>query len=93
MSITGQALHSVGLDECHELLINRHVKRAVIRPTPDYINRITMYIPTRISGIEHLRQQIFGVQQTDNKSCIFSPSTDEAKSGQNVQAMASKIKT
>ena len=93
LSITGQALHSVGLDECHELLINRHVKRAVIRPTPDYINRITMYIPTRISGIEHLRQQIFGVQQTDNKSCIFSPSTDEAKSGQNVQAMASKIKT
>lgn len=53
LSITGRPFHSVGLDECHEMLINRHVKEAIVRPSPDYISRVAKYIPTRMKSIEH----------------------------------------
>ena len=37
MSTTGNTLHSVALDECHEMLINKHVKQSIVCPTKDYI--------------------------------------------------------
>ena len=43
VSISGRAFHSVGLDESHEMLINKHVKQTVIRPSKEYISRIARY--------------------------------------------------
>ena len=47
VSICGRPWHSVGIDEAHEMLINRSCKNAIVRPTADYINRIAQYIPYR----------------------------------------------
>ena len=33
LSISGNALHSVGLDESHEMLINKHIKQSIVRPS------------------------------------------------------------
>ena len=33
-------MHSVGLDECHEMLINKH---AVVKPSKEHLNQITKY--------------------------------------------------
>ncbi len=41
LRISGNIFHSVALDESHEMLINKHVKQAIVRPSKDYINRIT----------------------------------------------------
>ena len=47
VSITGRAFHSVGLDKSHEMLINKDVKQAIVRPSSkEYISRIARYIPT-----------------------------------------------
>ena len=54
LSISGTAMHSVGLDECHEMLINKHVKQAVVRSSKEHLNPIIKYIPTRVNSIEHL---------------------------------------
>ena len=62
VSISGHAFHSVGLDESHEMLINKHVKQAVVRPTKDYIDRIARYIPLRIQDII----VVIGVHVHDN---------------------------
>ena len=40
LSITGKATHSVALDEAHEMLINKHVKLTIVRPSKDYIERL-----------------------------------------------------
>ena len=45
VSITGRAWHSVGIDEAHEMLINRACKMSIVRPSPDYVNRIAQYLP------------------------------------------------
>ena len=44
VNICGRPWHSVGLDEAHEMLINKHRKMSITKPTPDYINRIAKYI-------------------------------------------------
>ena len=54
VSISGHVFHSVGLEESHDMLIN---KQAVVRPTKDYINIIARYIPLRIKYIEHLSKK------------------------------------
>lgn len=96
LSISGRILHSVGLDESHEMLINKHVKQAIVRPSEDYIHRLAKYIPTRIKSIEHLRKEIFGVQSNYDPSPqkptnLLSPPPDELKSEANIKSQMKKI--
>ncbi len=58
LSVTCNISHSVALDECHEMLINKHVKQALVRPSKDHINRIAKYIPVRMTILENLKAQI-----------------------------------
>ena len=44
---TGRDWHSVGVDEAHEMLINKSCKTSVIHPSRDYIGRIANYLPYR----------------------------------------------
>lgn len=39
VSITGKPWHSVAIDECHEMLINKDCKSSIVRPL-QYINRV-----------------------------------------------------
>ena len=58
VSITGREWHSVGIDEGHEMMINKACKMSIIRPTPDYINRIVRYLPYRNKAIENFKSQL-----------------------------------
>ena len=57
LSISGNTLHSVALDESHEMLINKHVN--------------TQYIPFRVKSMENFKGQIFS--QKINLSTRISP--------------------
>ena len=48
VSISGNHYHSVGIDEAHEMLINKQTKQAIVRPSKEYINRVAKYIPHRM---------------------------------------------
>ena len=61
VSISGRPWYSVGIDEAHEMLINKACKTSILRPTQDYINHITHYIPYRTKT--HL----------ENVECNFFP--------------------
>ena len=94
VSSSGHTFHSVGLDESHEMLINKHVKQAVVRPTKDYINRIARYIPLRIKHIEHLKRELFGErceQGTSTTRIMFTADPSVIKRETNIQAQLDKL--
>ena len=58
VSCTGRSWHSVGIDECHEMCINKDCKCCIVRPSKDFINRIANYIPYRAKSLKNLLKQI-----------------------------------
>lgn len=65
VSVTGRPWHSVGIDEAHEMLINRECKTSITRPSADYIRRIANYLPYRSKVLQNIRHQLF--PETSNK--------------------------
>ena len=96
LSITGNTLHSVALDESHEMLINKHVKQTIVRPSKDYINRITQYIPFRVKSIENLKDQLFAdkadMATKKPHPIMLTPDRRTVKSEENIHIMIQKIK-
>ncbi len=58
VSCTGRSWHSVGIDECHEMCINKDCKCCIVRPSKDFINRIANYIPYRVKSLKNLLKQL-----------------------------------
>ena len=58
VSIKGRTWHSVAVDEAHEMLINKACKMSIVRPTPDYVNRIAQYLPCRTTALDY-RQKYY----------------------------------
>ena len=84
VSIKGKEWQSIGLDEAHEMLVNRDCKAAVVHPNKEFISRMALYFPYRSKSIKKFKNQITP-QGTCNES---NQSTRHiAKAGENVQAM------
>ena len=76
------------------MLINKHVKQAVVRPTKDYINHIARYIPQRIKHIKHLKKELFKEkrsQAAEKKLIMFAADPSVIKSEANIQAQLNKV--
>ena len=80
VSIKGKPWHSVAIDECHEMMINRSCKSAVVRPTRDHINRVAQFITYSSKAIENLKTQLFpqNEKEESNQSILSSYSKDKA---------------
>ncbi len=93
VSISGRVLHSVGLDESHEMLINQDVKEVTVRPSEDFINRMAKYIPPRVKNVENAKHQFLGDKSTTIRQMqMFSPDHITVKSNANVRLMLEKVK-
>ena len=93
VSIKGRHYHFVGIDEAHEMLINKQTKQAIVRPTKDYINRIAQYIPFRTKIVNKVRVEILPLTK-EKAEATFSPFTKDTvtqKSEGNVQTLMKKI--
>ena len=55
---TGMHMHSVGLDEAHEMCINKESKTSITRPTKDNMSRLVHFFPYRSKAIENLKDQL-----------------------------------
>ena len=93
VSITGRPWHSVAMDECHEMLINKDCKTSVIRPLPDYINRIAQYIPYRSKAIKNIQTELFPTKKLRRNNILipFSTCPNDIKCEQNVCAQVKAI--
>ena len=58
VSVTGRPWHSVGVDEAHEMLINRQCKASVTKPSADYMHRMATYLTHRSKVLENIKQQL-----------------------------------
>ena len=93
--ILGKVLHSVGLDESHEMLISKDVKQAVVRPSKDSINCIVNYIPYRVKNIDNFKSQILPRKKTTTSKAtpiMYKPDHTAIKSSKNVMCILEKVK-
>jgi len=92
VSVLGRPWHSVVIDECHEMLINKDYKASIVRPLPDFINRIARYIPYRSKNFQ---SQLFPTKK-DQYQIIDSPLSSNPnviKFDLNVQAQIQATET
>jgi len=96
VSITGRAWHSVGVNEAHEMSINKACKTSVVHPSKEYISRVASYLPYRTKCIENFRKQIFpeeSIAVDDTPTSMFTTRSDDKKSSLNIDSLISLIKS
>ena len=59
ISLRGCTCHSIGVDEAHEMCINRDCKMSITKPSADYIQRVAKFLPVRSKAIKHFEEQIY----------------------------------
>ena len=97
VSISGREWHSVAVDEAHEMLINKGCKASLIKPSPDYINRVATYLPYRSRMLENIRLQLFPEQSLketpSNRTPLISKDASTVKFEGNVRMIQDSIRT
>ena len=56
--------HAVGLDEAHEMKINKDAKFSVVRPSPEMMQKISNFIPFRAKCLNTLKKHLDSFQIT-----------------------------
>lgn len=93
VSISGRTLHSVGLDESHEMLVNKDIKEVTVHPSKDFLNRMAKYIPVRVLNVANAKSQYLGDEKSNaTYTRILTPDHIALKSNANTTAMIQKIK-
>lgn len=92
IQLTPSEWHSVALDECHEMKVNKDAKLAVIRPSESKMAHLSNYLPFRSACINNLIRELFPERQ---KVFKFShhPTSKDRKAETNVQSMMELINT
>ena len=53
------------------MLVNKSCKTSIVQPFPDYIQRITQYLPYRTETSENVRKAIFPKLQKRRRSSVY----------------------
>ena len=96
VSILGRPCHSIGIDESHEMYINKECKEFITRPSADYINRIATFLPIRTTAINNLEEQIFADRKSKAEEQITSLHATDPESKKhetNVNAQINKLQS
>ncbi len=57
----------------HEMAINKDCKTSIVRPSPDYVNKIANYLPFRAKCLNNLHSQLFPEEEkTEAQNSILS---------------------
>lgn len=51
-------MHYVGLDEAHEMYINKESKSSITRPTKDNMGNLVHFFPYRSKALKNLKDQL-----------------------------------
>ena len=96
VSILGRPCHSIGIDEAHEMCINKECKEFITRPSGDYMSRTATFLPVRSKAVKNLEQQIFADMKSPTTKQITSlyTSDPECKKHEcNVRAQVRKLRS
>ena len=86
-------MHSVALDEAHEMLINKDIKAAVVRPTKEYLDRILFYFPVRSRALKQLKREVFldNSQYSYSANSLFDLTPSARQVEENIITIKSKM--
>ena len=94
MSILGRPCHFIGIDETHEMCINKECKEFIIRPSGDLMNRTATFLPIRSKAIKNFEVQVFSEKESPSLkqiTSLYSTDSESKKHECNVRAQESKI--
>ena len=93
INLKGGNGHYVGLDEAHEMCINKDMKEAVVRPTKTYLQKTSLFLRHRIDIHKALMKQLFQrpTETEDTKTTVYDNSSEVKKREENISAMISAI--
>ena len=77
--------HTVALDECHEMMINKDAKFAVVRPSKELMHTISNFLPFRAQCMKNLKHHLF--LHRDEESLLPVGRSHEKIAEQNLQVM------
>ena len=63
VSLTGQNWNRIGFDEAHEIKINKDLKSAIVRPSPGYLEKMSIFFNYRIRAYDNFTNQIMPIKQ------------------------------
>ena len=86
----------MGIDEAHEMMINRHSKQAIVRPSKEYIDQMAKYIPHRMKNLDKLKTEILftsnkSATQNSSLPLIFTTDHRITKSEENLTKCMAKV--
>ena len=91
-SLTGRPGHHVAIDEAHEMKINKDLKSAIVHPSTENMNRLSLYIGHRTKMITNLQRQLMKSQPRQRKeSQQTTNQPSEQKSIQNIKSIMEKV--
>lgn len=98
VSLLGRPGHSIGIDEAHEMCINRECKEYVSRTSTETINRTSLFLPIRAEAIDNIEKQLFLKQKGDSFKAITSvyptsPDTESRKLESNIRKQVNKLQS
>ena len=82
VSIRGRPCHSIGIDEAHEMCINRECKEYVTRPSAENLTRTAIFLPIRAKAMKNAELQLFPER---NKACSSSITTIQATDRESIK--------
>ena len=77
VSLLGRPCHSIGIDEAHEMCINKDCKQYITKPSEDYINRTALFLPVRAEALKNLEKEVFPDKKEEPQIPIDIFSTNE----------------
>ena len=98
VSIKGRSWHSVAYDEAHEMLINKELKTAIVRPNHEYMSRLALYFAHRTQALKNLSSitevNKYSTPDTGETTTGFSDMSSSCiKKFENVNHMISAIES
>lgn len=83
VSIKNRPGHSVALDECHEMCINKDMNSAIVQPTKPYLQKTLHFFSYRIAAYKNMLAQLFPESEIPSQkpSQLLFDLTNEAKKG------------
>ena len=93
INLKGGNGHYVGLDEAHEMCINKDMKEAIVRPTKTYLQKTSLFLRHRIDIHKALMKQLFQkpAETEDTKPTVYDNTSEVKKREENINSMISAI--
>ena len=94
-SLSGRPGHSIAIDKAHEMKVNKDLKSAIVRPSTENMNTLSLYLGHRVKMIDNLKRQLMKQQTTSmpNKTSLQTTKKPDLKSVDNIRSMLAKVQS